>query len=97
MYSWSNYTDVLFVADYPNMVLENFISQDFTNVSLSVLEGHVTYSEDLVDDVVTVSKGNSIKVATGKFHKIKTTSVEPASYMYTYTNGTEEENAQTKG
>ncbi|KYM96640.1 Vitamin K-dependent gamma-carboxylase [Cyphomyrmex costatus] len=90
VYTWSNYTDVLFVADFPGMYLENYISTDFTNVSLTVLEGEVTYDEEESMDTITVSKEKSISVGTGKFHRIKTTSSYPACYMYTYTNQTKQ-------
>jgi len=90
VYTWSNYTDVLFVADFPGMYLENYISTDFTNVSLTVLEGEVTYGEEESMDIITVSKKKSISVGTGKFHRIKTTSSYPACYMYTYTNQTKQ-------
>ncbi|XP_076163553.1 gamma-glutamyl carboxylase isoform X2 [Ptiloglossa arizonensis] len=39
VYSWSNDTDVLFVADFPGMYLDNYIDKNFTNVTLTVLEG----------------------------------------------------------
>ncbi|XP_018368720.1 PREDICTED: vitamin K-dependent gamma-carboxylase [Trachymyrmex cornetzi] len=90
VYTWSNFTDVLFVADFPGMYLENYISTDFTNVSLTVLEGEITYGEEQSMDVITVSKKKSISVGTGKFHRIKTTSSYPACYMYTYTNQTKQ-------
>lgn len=90
VYTWSNYTDVLFVADFPGMYLENYISTDFTNVSLTVLEGEITYSKEETMDVITVPKKKSIPVETGKFHRIKTTSSYPACYMYTYTNQTKQ-------
>ncbi|XP_011879676.1 PREDICTED: vitamin K-dependent gamma-carboxylase isoform X2 [Vollenhovia emeryi] len=90
VFTWSNYTDVLFVADFPGLYLENYISTDFSNISLTVLEGEVIYSEEESTDVVTVSKKNSIPVETGKFHRIKTTSSYPACYMYTYTNQTKQ-------
>ncbi|KAL0099045.1 hypothetical protein PUN28_020235 [Cardiocondyla obscurior] len=90
VYTWSNYTDVLFVADFPGMFLENYISTDFANVSLTVLEGEVTYSEEKSTDVITMSKKQSVSVETGKFHRIKTTSSYPACYMYTYTNQTKQ-------
>ncbi|EGI61953.1 PREDICTED: vitamin K-dependent gamma-carboxylase [Acromyrmex echinatior] len=96
VYTWSNYTDVLFVADFPGMYLENYISTDFMNVSLTVLEGEVTYGEEESMDVITVSKKKSISVGTGKFHRIKTTSSYPACYMYTYTNQTKQLNSEKK-
>ncbi|KAG7208609.1 hypothetical protein KM043_014817 [Ampulex compressa] len=91
VYTWSNYTDVLFVADFPGLQLENYICNDFTNVTLTVLEGEVTYSDDVETSAVTVPKGESIAVRTGKLHKIKTTSAYPACYTYTYTNSTRQE------
>ncbi|XP_014477597.1 PREDICTED: vitamin K-dependent gamma-carboxylase [Dinoponera quadriceps] len=88
VYTWSNYTDVLFVADFPGMHLENYISTDFTNVSLTVLEGEVTYIDENSPDAISVLKGVSIPVKAGIFHQVKTTSSYPACYMYTYTNQT---------
>nr|XP_050847817.1 vitamin K-dependent gamma-carboxylase isoform X1 [Vespula vulgaris]XP_050847819.1 vitamin K-dependent gamma-carboxylase isoform X1 [Vespula vulgaris] len=90
VYSWSNYTDVLFVADFPSMSLENYISSDFTNVSLTVLEGEVAYNEENQMESVTLKKGLSIDVKTEKFHRIKTITPYPACYMYTYTNQTKQ-------
>ncbi|EFN74492.1 Vitamin K-dependent gamma-carboxylase [Camponotus floridanus] len=91
VYTWSNYTDVLFVADFPEMYLENYISTDFANVSLTVLEGEVTYDEEESANAIIVPKEKSIPVKTGMFHRIKTTSSYPACYMYTYTNQTKEQ------
>lgn len=92
VYTWSNYTDVLFVADFPGMYLENYISNDFTNISLTVLEGEVTYKEEeSPDDAITISKGRSLPVKTGVFHLVNTTSSYPACYMYTYTNQTKQQ------
>ncbi|XP_043275488.1 vitamin K-dependent gamma-carboxylase isoform X2 [Venturia canescens] len=91
VYTWSNYTDVFFVADYPGMQLENYISNDFSNVSVTVLEGSVTYEEEGWKDKRAVAKGDSVSVKTGKFHSIETTSAYPSCYMYTYTNETRQE------
>ncbi|XP_025156701.1 vitamin K-dependent gamma-carboxylase isoform X2 [Harpegnathos saltator] len=97
VYTWSNYTDVLFVADFPGMYLENYISTDFTNISLTVLEGEVTYVDEKSPDSTTVLKGKSIPVKAGMFHRVKTTSSYPACYMYTYTNRTQQsENSERK-
>lgn len=88
VYSWSNETEVLFVADFPGMHLQNYISTDLTNVSLTVLEGEVTYSEDKSPNTTILLKERSIAVKTGIFHKVEITSSFPACYMYTYTNQT---------
>ncbi|KAI4494615.1 hypothetical protein M0804_000816 [Polistes exclamans] len=90
VYSWSNYTDVLFVADFPSRSLENYIGSDFTNVSLMILEGKVAYIEEDQMESVILHKGSSIDVKTEKFHKIQTISPYPACYMYTYTNQTKQ-------
>ncbi|XP_076642244.1 gamma-glutamyl carboxylase [Halictus rubicundus] len=86
VYTWSNDTDVLFVADFPGMYLDNYIAGNFTNVSLTVLEGEVTYSDEELTEGVTLSKESSIPIKTSQFHRVKTTSAFPACYMYTYNN-----------
>lgn len=43
---WSNYSDVLFVADFPGLHLENYISPDLTNVTLTVLQGTVILEQN---------------------------------------------------
>ncbi|XP_046752619.1 vitamin K-dependent gamma-carboxylase [Diprion similis] len=90
VYSWSNYTDVLFVADYPGMELENYIDRDLSNVTLTVLEGQVIYFEDDWQQGVTISKGNHLEISPGKFHNVQTISFHPACLMYTFTNGTKQ-------
>ncbi|KOC64246.1 Vitamin K-dependent gamma-carboxylase [Habropoda laboriosa] len=91
VYTWSNDTDVLFVADFPGMHLDNYITKNLTNVTLTVLEGEVTYSDEKEENGIVVSKGASIPIETGQFHKVKTTSGYPACYMYTYTNRNKEQ------
>lgn len=86
IYTWSNDTDVLFVADFPGMHLDNYITKNFTNVTLTVLEGEVTYSDERREHDIMVAKGSSIPIETGQFHKVKTVSAYPACYMYTCTN-----------
>ncbi|XP_006616444.1 vitamin K-dependent gamma-carboxylase [Apis dorsata] len=86
IYTWSNDTDVLFVADFPGMHLDNYITKNFTNVTLTVLEGEVTYSDEKRKHDIMVAKGSSIPIETGQFHKVKTISAYPACYMYTCTN-----------
>ncbi|XP_053994266.1 vitamin K-dependent gamma-carboxylase [Hylaeus volcanicus] len=91
VYTWSNDTDVLFVADFPGMHLDNYIAKNFTNVTLTVLEGQVTYSDEQQLKGVILSKESSISIKTGQFHRVKTTSAYPACYMYTYTNRDKQE------
>ncbi|XP_017875588.1 vitamin K-dependent gamma-carboxylase, partial [Ceratina calcarata] len=89
VYTWSNETDVLFVADFPEMHLDNYITSNFTNVTLTVLEGEVAYSDKKQECDVVVPKGSSVPIVTGQFHKVKTISSYPACYMYTYNSNKE--------
>lgn len=86
VYTWSNDTDVIFIADFPDMQLDNYISEQFTNVTLTVLEGEVAYSDKKGECDVIIRKGSSVPIVTGQFHKVKTISAYPACYMYTYNN-----------
>ncbi|KAJ8947431.1 hypothetical protein NQ318_009637, partial [Aromia moschata] len=89
VYSWSNRSDVLFIADFPGLYLENFIDKDLDNVTLTVLEGEVVYEIEDPDTMqslgVKLGKGDSIPVEVGYFHKIHTVSSVPSRYMYTFT------------
>ncbi|CAH1954167.1 unnamed protein product [Acanthoscelides obtectus] len=90
VYTWSNDSDVLFIADFPGMYLENYIDDNMQNLTLTVLEGKVVYEiedDDLQQSAgVVLSKYDSIPVENGVFHKIHTVSDTPACYMYTYVN-----------
>lgn len=97
IYTWSNDTDVLFVADFPGMHLDNYITKNFTNVTLTVLEGEVTYSDERRKHDITVAKGSSIPIETGQFHKVKTVSAYPACYMYTCANRNKQKQSETNG
>ncbi|XP_063973510.1 vitamin K-dependent gamma-carboxylase [Diachasmimorpha longicaudata] len=90
VYTWSNYTDVLFVADYPSMSMENYFTNDFSNITLTVLEGQVIYSEENLSDITTIDKNYRMSVTAAKLHKITTISDYPSCYMYTYNNQTKE-------
>ncbi|OXU20747.1 hypothetical protein TSAR_007390 [Trichomalopsis sarcophagae] len=91
VFSWSNYTDVLFVADYPGMRLENYVDSELANVSLSVLEGEVSYRDEEEARARTIGKGGTARIETGRFHKVETTSPHPACYMYTFANQTKQQ------
>uniref|UniRef100_V9II88 Gamma-glutamyl carboxylase n=1 Tax=Apis cerana TaxID=7461 RepID=V9II88_APICE len=78
------------------MHLDNYITKNFTNVTLTVLEGEVTYSDERRKHDITVAKGSSIPIETGQFHKVKTVSAYPACYMYTCTNRNKQQ-SETNG
>jgi tellurite resistance-related uncharacterized protein len=74
--------------------LENFITEDLRNVTLTVLEGEVFYEvEDEHADQsfgIRLNKNESVPVEVGVFHKIHTISSTPSCYMYVYVNKTRE-------
>ena len=80
------------MADFPGMSLMNYIEEDLANVSLSVLEGKVSYSskEEGCKEIHTIDKNEFVRIETGRFHKVKTTSPHPACYMYTFANRTKQ-------
>ncbi|XP_058795770.1 vitamin K-dependent gamma-carboxylase isoform X2 [Phymastichus coffea] len=94
VFAWSNYTDVLFMADFPGMRLENYVAEELTNVSISVLEGEVIYRDydgDSSSTSWTIGKGGSLAISSGRFHQVETTSPHPACYMYTFANRTKQQ------
>lgn len=96
VFGWNNYSDVLFIADYPGLSLDNYVVETADNVTLTVLEGSVRLSYDDSSATrsihpptpVTLTKGQSIPIHRQTFHNIHVVSETPASYMYTYTNAT---------
>ncbi|XP_063218903.1 vitamin K-dependent gamma-carboxylase isoform X2 [Bacillus rossius redtenbacheri] len=106
VYSWSNYTDVFFVADFPGFTLENYISPDLANVTVTVLSGsvrvekeqHMTaqrYNNATFIKEQILNAGQSTAVPSGTFHKVHTISAGPSSYMYIYFNETKQLNEQS--
>ncbi|XP_061396203.1 vitamin K-dependent gamma-carboxylase [Musca vetustissima] len=86
--SWNNYSDVMFVADFPGLTLDHFISPDLTNVSLTILEGHVRYKSDDENESYFLTAGKSIGLPAGVMHHITTLGMKPSCYLYTYVNKT---------
>ncbi|KAF5269192.1 hypothetical protein FQR65_LT02493 [Abscondita terminalis] len=98
VYSWSNFSDVLFVADFPGMYLENYLDADLVNVTLTVLGGAIIYETENANKQsisVKLSVGSSYNVVTKRFHKIYTEGMKPSLYMYTFVNRTKEELGRT--
>ncbi|KAK5646093.1 hypothetical protein RI129_004557 [Pyrocoelia pectoralis] len=94
IYSWSKYSEVMFVADFPGMLLENYLPTDLVNVTLTVLSGKVIYETENCEQTsptyVQLVEGSYHDIATGYFHKIHTNGIQPSLYMYTFINQTKE-------
>lgn len=86
--AWNNYSDVIFVADFPGLTLDNFISSDLTNVSLTILEGNVRYKSEDEDEAYFLTAGKSFTLNSGIMHHVTTIGQKPSSYLYTYVNKT---------
>uniref|UniRef100_A0A4W6CE07 Vitamin K-dependent gamma-carboxylase n=1 Tax=Lates calcarifer TaxID=8187 RepID=A0A4W6CE07_LATCA len=87
--SLDNQTEIVFIADFPGLHLENFVSEDLGNTSIHVLQGNVNV--EIVEEKKnhTLQPGEQIKVPAGAYHKVYTVSEGPSCYMYIYVNTTE--------
>ncbi|ESO88963.1 hypothetical protein LOTGIDRAFT_182855 [Lottia gigantea] len=85
----SESADVVFVADFPGLYLENFVQEDLGNTSITVLKGKVLV--ELVEKLenYTLIEGEHMQVPAGAFHNVHTISSTPSCYMYIYVNTTE--------
>ncbi|NWW69594.1 VKGC carboxylase, partial [Climacteris rufus] len=82
------HTDTVFIADFPGLHLENFVSEDLGNTSLRVLRGQVLV--ELVEQQRnhSLQEGEGMQLPAGQYHKVHTVSPEPSCYMYLYVNTT---------
>ncbi|XP_041478309.1 vitamin K-dependent gamma-carboxylase-like [Lytechinus variegatus] len=82
--------DITFVADFPGLYLENFISEDLGNTTIQVLSGSVMV--ELVERKrnITLHIGDRIQLPAGDFHNVHTVSDTPSCYMYVFVNTTEQ-------
>lgn len=87
--SLDNQTEIVFIADFPGLHLENFVSQDLGNTSISVLQGKVNVEMVEEKKNYTLQPGEQMKVSAGAYHKVYTVSEVPSCYMYIYVNTTE--------
>ncbi|GAB0092614.1 Vitamin K-dependent gamma-carboxylase [Sergentomyia squamirostris] len=84
--SWNNFTDIMFIADFPGLHMENYISPDLDNVTITCLDGNIKVSDG--KNEISIGPEQSLKLSSGIFHKIHVISETPACYMYTYQNRT---------
>ncbi|KAM8709177.1 hypothetical protein ACLKA7_016051 [Drosophila subpalustris] len=93
--AWNNYSDVIFVADFPGLTLSNFIAPALFNCTLTILEGNVRYKSANDEESYFLTAGKSIGLESNVTHYVTTIGQKPASYLYTYVNRTmQEENIQ---
>ncbi|KAI0230052.1 Vitamin K-dependent gamma-carboxylase [Lamellibrachia satsuma] len=88
IYNSSSDIDVVFVADFPGLTLENYVQEEVGNASVEVLVGVVKV--ELAGQAInyTLSPGERLMLPPGKYHKVHTVSAAPSCYMYQYVNTT---------
>ncbi|XP_059145030.1 vitamin K-dependent gamma-carboxylase-like isoform X2 [Physella acuta] len=84
-----NAVDVVFVADFPDMYLENYVQQDFENTTLTVLDGNVLIEFPDLKKNITLKRDESLQIPPDTFHNVYTISGSASCYMYLFTNTTE--------
>ncbi|XP_051496584.1 LOW QUALITY PROTEIN: vitamin K-dependent gamma-carboxylase [Apus apus] len=82
------HTDAVFIADFPGLHLENFVSEDLGNTSLRVLQGEVLVELVKQQQNFSLQQGQGMQLPAGQYHKVHTVSPEPSCYMYLYVNTT---------
>ncbi|NXM38668.1 VKGC carboxylase, partial [Gymnorhina tibicen] len=82
------HTDAVFIADFPGLYLENFVSEDLGNTSLRVLRGKVLVELVEQQQNHSLQEGEGMQLPAGQYHKVHTVSPEPSCYMYLYVNTT---------
>uniref|UniRef100_A0A8C2QX78 Vitamin K-dependent gamma-carboxylase n=1 Tax=Capra hircus TaxID=9925 RepID=A0A8C2QX78_CAPHI len=87
--SLDNHTEVVFIADFPGLHLENFVSEDLGNTSIQLLQGEVTVELVAEQKNQTLQEGEKMQLPAGEYHKVYTVSSSPSCYMYIYVNTTE--------
>ncbi|KAM6289225.1 LOW QUALITY PROTEIN: vitamin K-dependent gamma-carboxylase [Aegotheles albertisi] len=83
-----NNTDAVFIADFPGLHLENFVSSDLGNTSVRVLQGEVLVELVEQQQNHSLRQGQAMQVPAGQYHKVHTVSPEPSCYMYLFVNTT---------
>ncbi|CAH2232616.1 jg14809 [Pararge aegeria aegeria] len=93
VHSWNNYSDVVFIADFPGYDQEKYLPPELTNITITVLNGTVAFQPELSRYMnaqsYRVKNGEHIKLEPGTSHKIINIGASPAFYMYTFANGSE--------
>ncbi|XP_028930682.1 LOW QUALITY PROTEIN: vitamin K-dependent gamma-carboxylase [Ornithorhynchus anatinus] len=84
-----NHTEVVFIADFPGLHLENFVSEDLGNTSIQLLQGKVTVELVSEQKNHSLQEGDRLQLPPGEYHKVHTVSDGPSCYMYVFVNTTE--------
>ncbi|CAG4966769.1 unnamed protein product [Parnassius apollo] len=100
IHSWNNYSDVIFIADFPGYEYEKYIPTELRNVTLTILDGLVVYEPELsrhqIGKSYQLRTGEAINIQSGIFQKVLNIGKKPAFYMYTFFNSSELNNGSVR-
>lgn len=84
-----NHTEVVFVADFPGLYLENYVQEDLGNTSITVLAGEIVVELADRKENYSLSVNQSMQLPPSEFHNVHTVSDVPSCYMYVFINTTD--------
>lgn len=93
-------SEVLYVADFPGMSAQHFVSAELNNVSLTVLQGTIEHSRIIngrIRETSQMRSGETASLAVGEYHLVNITSHHPAAYKYSFRNSTTESVQESAG
>lgn len=82
----------MFVADFPGLTMDNYITPEMDNVTLTVLVGSVRVEQQNGSKVSALTQGQSVRMESASFHKVTTISEFPSCFFYTFINATQQLN-----
>ncbi|KAL1139075.1 hypothetical protein AAG570_009136 [Ranatra chinensis] len=89
VYSWSNHSEAIFVADFPGFHIKNSLPDTFENVTLNLFEGEVILELENIENI-SLEAGKSAKIPSQEaFHYVHTVSPTPSLFMYSYIRKTD--------
>jgi len=80
----NNATEIVFVADFPGLSLENYIAPEI-KANVTVLKGEVIVQSEH-DHNTTVKVNETLNLRSDETHVIHTVTNDPSCYMYVYYN-----------
>ena len=89
IYNSNHDVDVVFMADFPGLSVENYIQSDLSNCSIQLLKGEVAIELVNLGKNYTLRENDTLLLPSGQYHTIYTISDTPSCFMYLYINETE--------
>ena len=81
----NNATDIVFVADFPGLSLENYIAPDI-KANITVLSGQIEVQTEHSNVSTILTANDTISLSSDATHTVFTVTDQPSCYMYVYYN-----------